>query len=93
MIDIDPEEFEDDFEFGDGLESDDEAKNKEAASAPLKPFKRLALLDYDWEHLNAGDVMLLMHSFLPKQGFISKVTIYPSDFGLKRMKQEEIEGP
>jgi len=54
---------------------------------------RLALMNYDWSHINAEDLMVLFNSLKPKGGSIQKITIYPSDFGLKHMEQEEKEGP
>ena len=38
-------------------------------------------------------VLVLLSSFKPAGSSIVSVTIYPSDFGLERMAQEEIEGP
>lgn len=35
----------------------------------------------------------MLSSFLPKDGQIIAVTVYPSEFGLQRMKEEEIHGP
>ena len=36
---------------------------------------------------------MVLRSFLPKGGEIKSVAVYPSDFGIERMKQEEIHGP
>ena len=54
---------------------------------------RLALVDLDWEKLRAVDILAALRSFLPASGAIKRVTVYPSDYGLERMKQEAAEGP
>lgn len=55
--------------------------------------RRLALQNYDWAKLRAGDLMITFCSFLPPGGRLERVTVYPSDFGLQKLRQEELEGP
>lgn len=47
----------------------------------------------DWDRVNAVDLMILFNSFVPDGGVVKKVTIYPSEFGKSRMKEDDINGP
>ncbi|XP_030524084.2 ESF1 homolog [Rhodamnia argentea] len=58
-----------------------------------KETRRLAVLNMDWRHVKAVDLFVLLSSFLPKGGQILSVAVYPSEFGIQRMKDEEIHGP
>ena len=50
-------------------------------------------MNMDWEHLKATDIYALMQSFVSSTGSVSSVTVYPSEFGKKRMKLENQVGP
>ncbi|XVE86319.1 hypothetical protein DITRI_Ditri18aG0026300 [Diplodiscus trichospermus] len=58
-----------------------------------KETRRLAVVNMDWMHVKAADLYVMLSSFLPKDGQIMSVAVYPSEFGLQRMKEEEIHGP
>lgn len=60
---------------------------------PVFPFM-LYLFEIEWSSVvQAVDLYVLLNSFLPKEGRIISVAIYPSEFGLQRMKEEELHGP
>ncbi|XP_014140798.2 ESF1 homolog isoform X2 [Falco cherrug] len=55
--------------------------------------RRLAVCNMDWDRLKAKDLLALFNSFTPKGGTVFSVTIYPSEFGKERLKEEEQKGP
>ncbi|GAQ86660.1 hypothetical protein KFL_003030030 [Klebsormidium nitens] len=78
-------------------ELEDEAEDKweepEKVPTSAEETRRLAIVNLDWEYIRAVDILVMLKSFLPESGSIESVTVYPSDFGLERMKEEEVKGP
>ncbi|KAL8141196.1 hypothetical protein V2J09_007217 [Rumex salicifolius] len=58
-----------------------------------KETHRLAIVNMDWTQVKAADLFVMLSSVLPKGGQILSVSVYPSEFGLKRMEEEAIRGP
>lgn len=54
---------------------------------------RIAVMNCDWRGINSTDLFVLFSSFCKDGGRVVKVEIMPSEFGMQRMKQEEISGP
>lgn len=82
LLGVNPEESGDDL-----WEEEDDVPLKETST------KRLALMNYDWTRIKAADLFVAMSSFLPSDGILRSVTVYPSQFGLDRLKEEAINGP
>ncbi|KAL5752419.1 hypothetical protein ACOSP7_022605 [Xanthoceras sorbifolium] len=66
---------------------------EEAIQEIEKETNRLAVVNMDWRHVKAVDLYVILSSFLPKGGQILSVAVYPSEFGIQRMKEEEVHGP
>lgn len=55
--------------------------------------KRLAVLNMDWTNVRAVDLLAVLRSFAPASGVVERVTVYPSEYGLQKMAEEERLGP
>ncbi|OAA58350.1 nuc153 [Cordyceps fumosorosea ARSEF 2679] len=56
--------------------------------------KRIAIVNLDWDNVNSTHLFALFSSFIGESpGRITKVSVYPSEFGKDRMQREEVEGP
>ncbi|XP_024401095.1 pre-rRNA-processing protein esf1 [Physcomitrium patens] len=74
-------------------EIDDPREEEKVPTASGAETRRIAMMNMDWDHIKAVDLLMLMRSFQPKCGNVECVTIYPSEFGIEQMKAEEAHGP
>ncbi|KAK2437660.1 pre-rRNA-processing protein ESF1 [Trifolium repens] len=72
---------------------EDEPEVKEEIAEIEKETHRLAVVNMDWRYVKAVDLYVLFSSLAPPNGLIKSVTIYPTEFGLQRMTEEEVKGP
>eukprot|EP00357_Protocruzia_adherens_P032925 CAMPEP_0115010702 /NCGR_PEP_ID=MMETSP0216-20121206/23490_1 /TAXON_ID=223996 /ORGANISM="Protocruzia adherens, Strain Boccale" /LENGTH=596 /DNA_ID=CAMNT_0002379001 /DNA_START=81 /DNA_END=1871 /DNA_ORIENTATION=- len=93
---VESSEEESDYEY----ESDPDVEKQDLwqddAKIPLgNASKRIAVMNCDWRHMKALDLMAIFQSFCSSsgKGYVVKTEIYPSEFGRKMMEQEEKLGP
>ena len=55
--------------------------------------KRIALNKMDWDVVTAVDLLALFTSLCKGDKIVKRVEIYPSLFGLEKMKQDSMYGP
>lgn len=87
--DDDNQETKDEFEWGELDQNavwDDENNQVEET-------RRFAVCNMDWDRIKASDLMILFSSFCPREGSVESVTIYPSEYGKKRIAEEDRYGP
>ncbi|OQR82961.1 pre-rRNA-processing protein ESF1 [Achlya hypogyna] len=78
----------------DDAEAEDEEADVPAEDIPMgEETKRIAIMNCDWSRMRAVDLYALFQSFVPASGVVVDVTIYPSEFGLEKMAEEEKYGP
>jgi hypothetical protein len=58
------------------------------------------VVDLDWSNITAADILAVMRSFAAVGSAaggggagVTRVTVYPSDYGLERMAAEAVAGP
>ena len=55
--------------------------------------RRLAVCNLDWDRVSAADIYLALSSFCSEQNGLKSIRIYLSDFGRKRLEEEDQLGP
>lgn len=74
-------------------EEEDDFEIEETQAPEGEPTSIFAVVNMDWDHIKAIDLMATFQSFVPTDGKIINISIYPSEYGKERMQREEIEGP
>lgn len=80
-------------------EEDDESEAEEleledrAAIPTGDETDRIAIVNMDWDNLQAADLFVSLNGFVPRGGRIKSVTIYPSQYGKEQMAKELVQGP
>ncbi|EPX74289.1 pre-rRNA processing protein Esf1 [Schizosaccharomyces octosporus yFS286] len=69
-----------------GLESEDRIPRGSETS-------RIAVVNMDWDNIEAVDLFAALSSFCPPSGKLLKVSVYPSEFGKQRLSVEHVQGP
>jgi len=77
----------------DEMEETPQIWNEPEAPVSDESSKRVAVMNCDWKGINSTDLFVLFSSFCKERGRVVRVDVYPSEFGMERMKQEEISGP
>ena len=75
-------------EWAKELENDSEAELVEMGDA----HRRLAVLNCEWDRMTSTDILAIVKSFVPPGGSVDRVTVYPSEIGMKAMAEEETHG-
>ncbi len=56
-------------------------------------YRRVAILNCDWEHMHSKDLLALVSSFCSKGEMVLSVTVYESDYGKHQIELESKHGP
>ncbi|MCL7044981.1 hypothetical protein MKW94_009695 [Papaver nudicaule] len=83
----------DEDDDGGCLENEPDEELEENIPMIEQETRRLAIVNMDWSQVRAADLFVIMSSFLPKNGQIMSIAVYPTEFGLKRMEEEAVKGP
>ncbi|WEJ96285.1 pre-rRNA-processing protein esf1 [Yamadazyma tenuis] len=82
-----------DSESEDEVEAESDIELEQGKPEEGEPSNTFAVVNMDWDNVQAVDLMATFVSFVPKTGFIESITVYPSEFGKEQMQKEQIEGP
>ena len=93
-LDSSSEDSADDLDSEEETQYEDDGQAKEVEDIPMgEATSRFAVMNCDWSRIKPSDLLVLFQSFCSEGGTITNVTIYPSEYGLKKMAEEEKFGP
>jgi hypothetical protein len=49
---------------------------------------RVAIMNCDWDHMTSEDLLVLTQSFCPGTASVTKCTVYVSEYGAVKLKEE-----
>lgn len=77
------------------IEDEEEKRLKELDKPELThaTSNRLSVMNCDWAHLRAIDLLAVFQSFVPPSGSINRACVYLSRFGKERLEKEKLHGP
>ncbi len=77
------------------VEDEEEKRLKELDKPELTQAtsNRLSVMNCDWAHLRAVDLLVVFQSFIPPSGSINRACVYLSRFGKERLEKEKLHGP
>jgi len=112
--DDDDDDDDDDPDDEDEDDSDEEQDDEQVESAVWAALdendvpkgdatKRVAIMGCDWNHVGAGDILMMLRTFLSgkeaskgrslSSGTVDRVLIFPSEYGVEQMAKENELGP
>ena len=77
------------IEYEKGVE---EAMKEDEAIPRGEATSQLAVMNCDWDNTTAQDLFVLLSNALPSTGKLFRVEIRPSNYGMEKMHEEEVEG-
>jgi hypothetical protein len=100
-IDLDESQFAAlDAQAEENLALSSERNESNGTSTKTRPTKRIAAVNLDWDHVKASHLFKIFASLvsgennsISSRGRLLHVRIYPSQFGKKRMAEEDKTGP
>eukprot|EP00826_Nyctotherus_ovalis_P026156 TRINITY_DN2041_c0_g2_i2.p1 TRINITY_DN2041_c0_g2~~TRINITY_DN2041_c0_g2_i2.p1 ORF type:complete len:507 (+),score=169.77 TRINITY_DN2041_c0_g2_i2:102-1622(+) len=80
-------------DYEDEIKSEEDLWENEEVPLEDKVSKRLAVVNLDWDQINAEDLMTIFSSLSKAKNGVEKVEIYISNYGKEQIKKDSLYGP